>query len=146
MTRHRDASIWRAVSATLSAMGGTAAGAVCGVIPGIVARKTFLAPQPDAGLGDLGPALLAFAIGAAGAVVGALFGFHVTMRALRRRGRVVNVPVSVLFIAVLTVPAVVILRVVLGWLAAAFILVVVIVGVVRTSRRSVQHRGQDVDR
>lgn len=126
-------------------MGGTAAGAVCGVIPAIVARKTFLAPQPDAGLADLGPALLAFAIGVAGVVVGALLGYHFTVRALRRRGRSTNVPVSLLFLAVTTVPAVVILREVLGWLAAAFILVVVVVGVARTSRRSARARVRDAD-
>lgn len=49
------------------------AGAV-GALPGIFARKTFLAPQPDAGMGDLGPALFAVPIGLAGVAIGAALG------------------------------------------------------------------------
>lgn len=58
-------------------------GAAAGMLPAIIARKTFLAPGPDAGLGDLGPALLALCIGALGAVAGASSGLIVSVRRLR---------------------------------------------------------------
>ena len=44
------------------------------MLPAIVARKTFLAPQPDSGLGDIGPALVSLAVGALGAITGAVIG------------------------------------------------------------------------
>jgi hypothetical protein len=63
---------------------GIVGGAAAGMLPAIIARKTFLAPQPDAGLGDLGAGLLALIAGALGAVVGAIVGLVVTTRRLKR--------------------------------------------------------------
>lgn len=72
--------------AALVALGGTLAGAFVGAVPAIIARKTFLAPQPGSGLEDLGPALLAFGMGALGMVCGAVGGFFAADWWLRRLG------------------------------------------------------------
>ena len=66
--------------AGLISCAGILVGAAVGILPAIVARKTFLAPQPDAGLADIGPALVALAVGAIGGIIGATIGLLVSAR------------------------------------------------------------------
>jgi hypothetical protein len=73
-------------AAMLVTLAGVVGGAAIGTVPGIVARKTFLAPEPDAGLGDIGPALIALGMSALGAVVGAIVGYLPTTRRPGRTG------------------------------------------------------------
>jgi hypothetical protein len=113
-----------AAMATVLVMATTVTGGLCGVVPAIVARMTLLAPGPDAGLADLGPALLSIAIGAAGALTGACLAYYLTVRALRRKGYPVNAGVSAVFLALLAVPAILILLNLLGSFAGVIVLVI----------------------
>jgi hypothetical protein len=78
--------IARPVIATLLTLSYAVFGGCCGALPGVVARKTVLAPTPGAGLEDLGPALAALFIGVIGVLLGALVGVRFARRALRREG------------------------------------------------------------
>lgn len=78
--------IARPVIATLLTLAYAVFGGCCGALPGVIARMTVLAPKPDAGLEDLGPALAALFIGLIGLLLGALLGVGFARRALRRRG------------------------------------------------------------
>lgn len=130
-----------AALATVLVMACTVAGGLCGVVPAIVARTTFLAPEPDAGLGDLGPVLFSIAIGAAGALAGACVAYYFTVRALRRKGLPVNAGIGASFLVLLALPALLILLNLFGSLAAILILVLVgfggarLFGYARSNRR-----------
>jgi hypothetical protein len=76
--------LYSSVAAGLILCAGIVGGAAAGMLPAIIARKTLLAPQPDAGLGDIGPALVSLAAGAVGGIVGAVIGLLVSTRWIKR--------------------------------------------------------------
>jgi hypothetical protein len=111
---------------------GIVGGAAAGVLPAVVARKTFLAPQPDSGLGDIGPALVSLAVGALGAITGAVIGLLACTRWINRANTPTATPrvrlLGVLVLVLVSLPLSVVLLIIVPFIGVLVLATVCLVG------------------